>query len=367
MAGKMAQKIVLVAGASGFVGGAAIEHFAAAGWRVVGVSRRVPAVRAPGVEYRCVDLLDREACGSALADLRAVTHLVYAAVNETPGDLVASWTDPTHAARNGGMLEHLLDALLPAARELQHVTLVHGTKAYATHLANRPIVPLRESMPRPAHDDFYFRQEDLLWSRRRGAGWSWTIFRAPMIAGGGYGSNLNALLAIAVYASLLKEQGGELPFPGCRENLGVMEMLDVELLARAIAWAAESPQARDQTFNVANGDTYVWPDLWPIIAAEFGLRAAAAEPVSLCDAVFSRANLWRDLVRRHGLRAPQDPRVFLGESCALADFALGHCAQTVLTSTIKIRQAGFHDCVDTAESVVKYLRRWRDAGLLPPR
>jgi nucleoside-diphosphate-sugar epimerase len=362
----MARKVVLVAGASGFVGGAVIERFAAAGWRVIGLSRRVPAKKVPGVEYHRVDLLDREACRTSLPDVRDVTHVVYAAVNETPGDLVASWTDPTHAARNGGMLEHLLDALLPAARELQHVALVHGTKAYATHLANRPVVPLRESMPRPPHDDFYFRQEDLLWARRRGRPWSWTVFRAPMIAGGGYGSNLNALLAIAVFASLLKEQGRELPFPGSRDNLGVMEMLDVELLARAIAWAADSPQARDQTFNVANGDTYVWPDLWPIIAAEIGVRAAAAEPMSVRESVFGAAGLWRELVRRHGLVAPEDPRVFLGESCALADFALGHCAHTVLTSTIKIRQAGFHDCVDTADSVVKYLRRWRDDRLLPP-
>jgi hypothetical protein len=38
-----------------------------------------------------------------------------------------------------------------------------------------------------------------------------------------------------------------------------------------------------------------------------------------------------------------------------------------LTSTIKIRQAGFHDCIDTARSVVKWIGRWREAGMLPPR
>jgi nucleoside-diphosphate-sugar epimerase len=295
----MAQKIVLVAGASGFVGGAAIARFAAEGWQVMGLSRREPARKVPGVEYRRVDLLDPAACRAAAPDLHHVTHVVYAAVNETPGDLVASWTDPLHAARNGAMFENLLDALLSAAHRLEHVTVIHGTKAYATHLASRPVVPLRESFRRPPHDDFYFRQEDLLWARCRSQPFHWTILRAPMIAGGGYGSNLNALLAIAVFASLFREQGSELPFPGSRDNLGVMEMLDVELLARAIVWAAEAPEARDQTFNVANGDTYVWPDLWPRIAGEFGLRAAAAEPMSVRDTVFSRAEQWRDLVRRH--------------------------------------------------------------------
>jgi nucleoside-diphosphate-sugar epimerase len=363
----VAEKIVLVAGASGFVGSAAIERFAAGGWKVIGLSRRVPARTIPRVEYRSVDLLDRKSCHVALTDPGKVTHLVYAAVNETPGDLVASWMDPAHAARNGRMFENLLDVLLPGAGRLRHIALVHGTKAYATHLPNRPVVPLRESLPRPPHDDFYFRQEDLLWSRRGAAPWKWTVFRAPMIAGGGYGSNLNALLAIGVFASLLKAQGRDLPFPGSRDNLGVMEMLDVELLARAIVWAAESPQAGDQTFNVANGDTYVWPDLWPIIAAEIGMPVGPAEPMSVRDTVFGRAELWRELVRAQGLAVPEDPRVFLGESCSLADFALGYCARSVLTSTIKIRQAGFHDCIDTADSVVKYIRRWRAARLLPPK
>jgi nucleoside-diphosphate-sugar epimerase len=358
---------VLIAGASGFVGSAAIDRFAAAGWKVIGLSRRPPARTVPQVEYRSVDLLDRDSCREVLTDLSRVSHLVYAAVNETPGDLVASWTDPTHAARNGRMLENLLDVLLPDAGKLRHVALVHGTKAYATHLADRPLVPMRESLPRPPHDDFYFRQEDLLGSRRRGSHWSWTVFRAPMIAGGGYGGNLNALLAIGVFASLRKAQGRDLPFPGSRDHWGVMEMLDVELLARALVWAAESPQAGDQIFNVANGDTYVWPDIWPIFAAEIGIPVGPAEPMSVRDAVFGRADLWCELVRRHGLVVPEDPRVFLGESCSLADFALGHCARSVLTSTIKIRQAGFHECVDTAESVVKYIRRWRRDRLLPPK
>jgi hypothetical protein len=188
-----------------------------------------------------------------------------------------------------------------------------------------------------------------------------------MIAGGGYGSNLNALLALGVFASLLKEEGKALSFPGAVDNLGVMEMVDVELLARAVAWAAASSAARDQTFNVANGDTYVWPDLWPVIAAEMGMPVGAPQATSVREAIFSRAPAWSALVRKHGLDVPEDPQDFLGESGALADFALGNCSRTVLTSTIKIRQAGFHDCVDTAASVIRWLRQWREERLLPPR
>ncbi|HEY3852391.1 MAG TPA: NAD-dependent epimerase/dehydratase family protein [Steroidobacteraceae bacterium] len=359
-------KHVLIAGASGFVGSAAVNRFIGDGCKVMGLSRRPPVNPVQGATYRSVNLLDRDDSRRALSDLGETTHLIYAAVNETPGDLVASWTDPHHAARNASMLENLLDALLPVACNLQRILLVHGTKAYGVHLTDRPHVPLLERSARPSHDDFYFRQEDLLRSRRNGADWSWTILRAPMIAGGGYGSNLNALLAIGVFAALLKEERKHLCFPGAGDAGGVMEMVDVELLAQGLAWAAASPNAADQVFNIANGDTYIWPDLWPVIAADFGMPVGAPEPCSVASAIMSRAAQWSDIVREHGLAAPTDPRLFLGESAALADFALNHCARAVLTSTIKIRRAGFAGCIDTAESVVKWLDRWRGQRLLPP-
>lgn len=59
---------VLIAGSSGFVGGAAVEHFAAAGWEVVGLARRTPAVPIAGARYVETDLLDPSACRTAPAD-----------------------------------------------------------------------------------------------------------------------------------------------------------------------------------------------------------------------------------------------------------------------------------------------------------
>jgi nucleoside-diphosphate-sugar epimerase len=366
--GSDVDKCVVVAGVSGFAGAAVARELAVDGWRVVGLSRRAPAEKVAGVEHIPVDLLDTDACRRVAGRLSNATHLVYAAVNETPGDLVLSWLDPTHAARNGMMFENLLSSLLEAPAAIEHVALVHGTKAYAVHRADRPApVPLRENLPRPDDADFYFRQEDCLWSRARGASWHWTILRAPMIAGGGRGSNLNALLAIAVFAVLRKEAGLRLPFPGSGSNLGVMEMLDVELLARAVSWSTRAPSARDQIFNVANGDVYVWPDLWPVIAEEIGVAVGEPQPLSVRSYIDARADAWRGIVGRHRLAAPPDLTSFLGESASLADFALGNCSRTVLTSTIKIRQAGFHDCLDTTQSVIKWIRRWRDAGILPAR
>jgi nucleoside-diphosphate-sugar epimerase len=362
-------KTILVAGASGFVGSAAIERFSALGFPVIGLSRRLPSSDAPGARFLPVDLRDRQSVLAVAGQFSQVTHLVYAAINETPGDLIAAWTDPDHAARNGAMLANLLAVLEAHAPQLEQVILMHGTKAYATHRSDvHAPVPLHEDLPRPDNDDFYFRQEDMVRDLAKRRGVCWTVFRAPMITGGGRGSNLNALLAVSVFAALRKDAGLALPFPGLGDRHdGVMEMVDVELLARGIAWATEVPAARNQIFNIANGDVYVWPDLWPVIAEEMGMDAGPPQPFSVRAYIDSEAPRWTAIVRRHGLSAPEDVAALLGESGSLADFALGNCGRSILTSTIKLRQAGFADCVDTSESVVRWIRRWRAEGLIPPQ
>ena len=85
----MPRNKVLIAGASGLVGFAAIRHFSQFDdWDVVAVSRRVPA----GLErYRAkfipVDLLNQQQCNEVFGAMSDVTHLAYAAVNERP----ATW------------------------------------------------------------------------------------------------------------------------------------------------------------------------------------------------------------------------------------------------------------------------------------
>ena len=154
--------------------------------------------------------------------------------------------------------------------------------------------------------------------------------------------------------------------PERASNAAVLEMTDVGLLANAIVWSAQSRAAAGQIFNVTNGDVFTWRDLWPTITAAIGVEQGEPEAYSVRDEIAAEAGRWAELVQRHSLPVAADPFEYLGESAALADFALAADRSTV-TSTIAIRQAGFGQFIDTAQSVRNWIAKWREQGMLPPR
>jgi nucleoside-diphosphate-sugar epimerase len=363
----VANKKVLVAGASGVVGWAAVQHFARLpGWEVVGLSRRV-AGRVPGATLMSVDLTDRDRCAAAASSLGDVTHLVYTALYEKPG-LVQGWLEEDHMETNLRMLQNLFDPLLARAAGLEHVSLLQGTKAYGVHITPSPI-PARERWPRHPHRNFYFLQEDHLRDAQRGSSWSWTILRPQVIFGESVGSPMNLIPAIGAYGAVLREAELPLSFPGGASS--VQEAVDADLLARALAWAATSPSAANQIFNVTNGDVFVWRHAWPAIADALGMEPGGDRPMRLAVEMPAREAEWAAVVDRHGLRSPARLADFVGDSFVYADTLFAYGVDTPrppqLVSTIKIRQAGFGDCIDTEDRFRKWFDRLQRSGLLPPR
>lgn len=361
----MAKRKVLVAGASGLVGHAAVRHFAKLpDYEVVAVSRRVPDA-VPGAQFLSVDLLDQGRCAEVFGRMSDVTDLVYAAVNEKPG-LMEGWLDREQMQTNLTMLRNLFEPLEPAAKNLQHVTLLQGTKAYGAHLG--PIaLPARERAPRHPHQNFYWLQEDYLRAKQPGKRWFWTILRPQLVIGEAVGSNLNVIPAIGVYGAIRREAGLPLAYPGGARL--IFEMVDVDLLARSMEWAADTPASRNETFNITNGDVFVWDEVWPTIAESLGMKVGGPEPLALAVEMPKHAAEWAAIVRKYRLRAPEDIHAFVGESFHLADFVFNAGSRTpgvTLVSTIKARQAGFADCVDTEDMLRKWFRRFQELRLLPP-
>src|ERR1039457_4923742 len=152
-------RTVIVAGAHGVAGRAALEHYATLpGTVVYGLSRR-SAPRSGKIHHISVDLLNPDDIRAKLGHLSAATHLVFGAYIEKP-------TAAEKTAVNVEILRNLLDVLEKTAPALKHITLYQGGKAYGADLGPFK-TPAREDDPRLMPPNFYYDQEDLLRARQR--------------------------------------------------------------------------------------------------------------------------------------------------------------------------------------------------------
>ena len=354
---------ILVVGASGVLGSAMVEALAQRPDTTVhAVSRRRPDVDAT-FEFHSVDLEDRAACALAVASMPRISHAIYAAVTEADG-LVAGWHDQAMMQRNLAMLSNILQPVT-VDRGFRHLIVMQGTKAYGAHVHPVPI-PARESDPRDDHENFYWLQED--WVRQHAANgkWGWTIFRPQVVFGGATGVVMNPVVPIGLIAAIAATEGKAFAYPG--RHAGIHEAIDARLVARACQWAFDAPGAHNEIYNITNGDVWVLRDAWPRLAARLGLVASFDEPYDVVEWLRSKEAVWEAIVVRHGLR-PSTLAELLGQSHHyLKLLAAGDAAPTppALVSTIKIRQAGFHGCIDSFDSLIHWLRDLINRRILPP-
>ena len=358
---------VLIAGASGVVGVAAVEAFLREGWTVVALSRRAPEVQCAGqVEHLAIDLRDTAASAAALGALQDVTHVVYTALYEKPG-LIGGWQERDQMETNLEMLRNCLTPLLGSGSRLAHVSLLQGTKAYGIHLHPMPI-PARERSARDNHANFYWLQEDWLKTEAARLGFDYTILRPQLIIGASYGVAMNLAPVIGAYAVLCRELGESFAFPGGVSY--VWEAVDARLLANVFVWATRSPQANGQHFNVTNGDVFEWRNLWPAMADTLGVAVGPDRPRALASWLPAHAAQWDAVVQQHGLRKVAMAEL-LGESHHYADFCFAYGASEppppAFVSAIKLRQAGFTEVCDTEDMFCHWLQNFIDRGILPRR
>lgn len=356
---------VLVAGASGLIGVATIEGFLSAGWDVVGISRRKPELPSGrDFEFVPLDLRNENAAREALSALDGITHVAYAAIYENADDLVSGWSNAGQIEINNAMLRNVIEPLVAGRSTLKHVSILQGTKAYGVHL--HPIaIPARESDPRDRHANFFFDQQDYVRDAGEKHGFTYTVLRPQLVTGKTAGA-LNVLPAIGVYAAIRREKGEAFGFPGGPSF--VWEMADADLVGQVMVWAAQSPQAANEIFNVTNGDVFEWRSVWPAMAKTLGVQAGADEPVSIAQYIQDNADVWAKIVDKYGL-ASGDLHAFVGQGDQHADFAFAYGAPAgpvAFVSTIKLRQAGFNAAVDTRDAFCAALQSFIDRKLLPP-
>jgi nucleoside-diphosphate-sugar epimerase len=324
----------LVVGASGIVGSATTQLLLDNGWQVAALSRSPSTI--PGVIAVAADLQDPAALKNALKDIKP-THV-----------FITTWsrqaTEAENIKVNAAMVRNVLDAVAPA-KSVQHVALVTGLKHYlgpfeAYGKGSLPQTPFREEQGRLDVENFYYAQEDEVFAAARRDGFTWSVHRPHTVTGVAVGNAMNMATTLAVYASVCKQTGRPFVFPGSKVQWeSLTDMTDARQLAKQQLWAATTPAAANQAFNITNGDVFRWKWMWGRIAEYFGLHPAAyPEKVSPLETQMADDQAaWSELVKTHGLKEADINRLV---SPWHTDADLGRPIE-VVTDMSKSRKLGF--------------------------
>jgi nucleoside-diphosphate-sugar epimerase len=349
------EKKAVVIGATGIIGRAITQGLAHDGkWNVVALSRSGESITG-AQQTLAVDLLDQEQSHRKLASLSEVTHMFYAAYLPYP-------TYAEEIAPNRALLVNAIEGVEAAGAPLQHITLVTGAKYYGVHLGPIP-TPAQEEQPPTIGPIFNRVQEDYLHSRKN-AQWRWTNLIATHLTGFAIGNPMNLALAIGIYASIVRELGLPLYFPGSRAVFEAMtHIVDADQIGQAALWAATTEAASGQVFNIANGDPTRWSLLWPEIAAYFEVKTGEPRQFPLADAMLEQSDLWSNLAEKKGLKYSNLAKLV---NWKFLEFVFAIEFDIVLALG-KIRRAGFMPHPDTMSQFRKRFDEYVKEGIIPKR
>ncbi len=351
-------KTALVVGASGIVGGAAVELLIEQGWTVHGLARR-PTSQA-SVHPVVADLQDAGATAAALTGI------------DPDAVFITTWLRQANEAENirvnSAMVRNLLNGLKKPSGP-RHVALVTGLKHYlgpfeAYGKGALPQTPFREEQKRLEIANFYYDQEDELFAAAARDGFTWSVHRPHTVIGKAVGNAMNMGTTLAAYATLCREKGQAFTFPGSAAQWnGLTDMTDARLLAKHLLWAATTPAAANEAFNVVNGDVFRWNWMWSRLADWFGVKAAPFDGTirPLEQQMEGDAALWRRVAERDGLA---EPDLGLLASPWHTDADLGRPIE-VVTDMSKSRRLGFRDYQPTDDAFVELFTRLRADRLIP--
>lgn len=298
----------LVVGATGIAGRGVSQELIDRGARVHGLSRK-PEGLPSGATHVAADLADAAGVNAAVSALRP-THVYFTVWSRQE-------SEEENIRVNAGIVRTLLGALAPN-RGVAHVALVTGLKHYLgpfdayVKAGTMPLMPVREEQPRLDIPNFYYAQEDEVYAAAKRDGFTWSIHRPHTIIGKAIGNAMNMGSTLAAYAAICKETGRRFKFPGSAAQWnGLSDMTDTRILGKQLVWASTNDFAKNNAYNIVNGDIFRWNWMWPRIAKWFGVEweGFTGKPAPLEAEMAGDADVWRRMAGRHGLIEPDLWRV----------------------------------------------------------
>ncbi|MGH1516887.1 SDR family oxidoreductase [Chryseobacterium sp. JK1] len=354
------ENIALVVGATGITGSNLAEELISQGWTTYGLSRNPNNSIANLIPIKA-DLMDEQNLAEALEGI-SPTHIYF-----------TTWmrndTEEENIRVNSALVRNLLN-VLSAKKSVQHVALVTGLKhylgpfeAYAKQ-GILPETPVREEHPRLPLPNFYYAQEDEVYKASERDGFTWSIHRPHTVVGYAVGNLMNIGATLAVYASICKETGRKFIWPGSEAQWnGVSDVTDAKVLAQQLVWASTTESAKNQAFNITNGDVFRWKWLWKRLADWFGVEYEGFEDSikPLEKELENDKQIWKEIAEKYNLNETRLDRL---SSAWHTDLDLGRPLE-VMCDMSGSRKLGFSAFKSTEDSFIEVFERLRAEKMIP--
>ncbi|XP_073119448.1 3-oxo-Delta(4,5)-steroid 5-beta-reductase-like [Henckelia pumila] len=364
------QSVALIIGVTGIVGNSLAEILPLADtpggpWKVYGVARRPrPTWNDDNpINYIRCDVCDADDVQEKLGSVNDITHVFY-----------VTWaslsTEAENCEVNGRMLKNVLSVVIPNCPGLKHISLQTGRKHYLGPFESFGKIvihdsPFDESLPRLDHINFYYTLEDILFAEvEKKEGLTWSVHRPGNIFGFSPYSLMNLVGTLCVYAAICKHEGVVLRFPGSKVAWnGYSDCSDADLIAEHHIWAAVDPYAKNEAFNVSNGDVFKWKSFWKVLAEQFNVEYAEFEEgqkLTLQELMKDKSSVWDEIVRDNDLTPTKLEDVGNWWFC---DLVL--CGEGSLDTMNKSKEHGFLGFRNSKNSFISWIDRVKAYKIVP--
>jgi hypothetical protein len=270
-----------------------------------------------------------------------------------------------------------------------------GAKNYGIHLGPAA-VPQEETAPRVTLEpNFYYPQEDYLWSFCQKHAIDWTVCMPSSILGAVPDAAMNLVFPLGVYASVQKHLGSPLEFPCDLHAWEATRCLSSSMLNGYMEeWTVLTDHTANEKFNTSDGTTFTWGNFWPKFAKWYGIPY---ETPSMNDAEYTTVTTrfdppprgfgppgryryrfrlvdwakqekvqtaWGELVKKHKLTSGKLPDMDIDRIFGFADGSL--LGATLDLTMNKARKMGWHGFVDSSDAIREVLGEFVELGMIPP-